>query len=106
MVSSLASKNHKTMHHNETDETMVRCLFELNTRDSIASSTNQQIPIFTTETNGKPRKQKFIMGRRNWCQVNYENDEWVFDIRVEKEKGMGQTVGYSVRTPPPRWIAS
>ncbi|KAJ7905339.1 hypothetical protein B0H14DRAFT_3078826 [Mycena olivaceomarginata] len=86
MVSSLASKNHKTMHHNETDETM--------------------IPIFTTETNGKPRKQKFIMGRRNWCQVNYEDDEWVFDIRVEKEKGMGQTVGYSVRTPPPRWIAS
>jgi len=86
MVSSLASKNHKTMHHSETDETM--------------------IPVFTTETNGKPRKQKFIMGRRNWCQVNYENHEWVFEIRVEKEKGMGETVGYSVRTPPPRWTDS
>ncbi|KAJ7273561.1 hypothetical protein B0H12DRAFT_1089992 [Mycena haematopus] len=84
MVSSLASKNHKTMHHSETDETM--------------------LPIFTTEPNGKPRKQKFIMGRRNWCQVNYEDHEWVFEIRVEQEKGVGQTVGYSVRTPPPRWI--
>ncbi|KAJ6547407.1 hypothetical protein B0H19DRAFT_954671 [Mycena capillaripes] len=86
MVSSLASNNHRTMHHSETDETM--------------------IPIFKTETNGKPRKQKFIMGRRNWCQVNWENDEWVFEIRVEKEKGMGETVGYFVRAPPPRWTRS
>ncbi|KAJ7172632.1 hypothetical protein C8R46DRAFT_158797 [Mycena filopes] len=86
MVSSLASKNHKTLHHLETDETM--------------------IPIFQTETNGKPRKQKFIMGRRNWCQVDYEDGEWVFEIHVEKEKGTGQTVGYSIRTPPPRWTAT
>ncbi|KAJ7470605.1 hypothetical protein FB451DRAFT_1340055 [Mycena latifolia] len=86
MVSSLAGKKHKTIHHIETDESM--------------------IPVFTTETNGKPRKQKFIMGRRNWCQVGWEDGEWVFEIRVEKEKGMGQTVGYSVRSPPPKWTAS
>ncbi|KAJ7738523.1 hypothetical protein DFH07DRAFT_84470 [Mycena maculata] len=86
MVSSLASRNHRTMHHVDTDETM--------------------IPIFATETNGKPRKQKFIMGRRNWCQVKWENGDWVFEIRVEKEKGVGQTVGYSVRSPAPRWTAS
>ncbi|KAJ7489860.1 hypothetical protein B0H11DRAFT_2156691 [Mycena galericulata] len=83
MVSRLASNNHKTMHHLHTDETMV--------------------PLFTTKTNGKPRKQKFIMGRRNWCQVKWENGDWVFEIRVEKEKGVGQTVGYSIRSPPPRW---
>ncbi|KAF7295060.1 C-CAP/cofactor C-like domain-containing protein [Mycena indigotica] len=83
MVSSLATKKHRTMHFADTDEAMV--------------------PIFQTETNGKTRKQQFIMGRRNWCQVEYQNHEWVFDIRVEKEKGLGETVGYSVRSPPPGW---
>ncbi|KAJ7752003.1 hypothetical protein B0H16DRAFT_1663119 [Mycena metata] len=86
MVSSLATKNHKTLHHLDTDETM--------------------IPIFKTDTNDKPRKQKFIMGRRNWCQVDYDDGEWVFEIHVEREKGMGQTVGYSVRTPAPKWTPS
>lgn len=35
------------------------------------------------------------MGRRNWCQVDWDSGtgELVFDIRVEKEKGGGQTVG-------------
>ncbi|KAJ7098064.1 hypothetical protein B0H15DRAFT_773302, partial [Mycena belliarum] len=86
MVSSLAGNKHRTIHHIDTDESM--------------------IPVFTTETNGKPRKQKFIMGRRNWCQVDYDNGEWVFEIRVEKEKGIGHTTGYSVRTPAPKWTAS
>jgi hypothetical protein len=62
------------------------------------------------------------MGRRNWCKVNWDEGtgDLVFDIRVEKEKGHGQTVGYAsvvsiasvclifmnsyvVRVPPPRW---
>ncbi|KAJ7063156.1 hypothetical protein C8F01DRAFT_1131743 [Mycena amicta] len=86
LVSSLASKKHKTMHFADTDEAMV--------------------PIFKTETSGKPRKQQFVMGRRNWCQVDWKDDEWVFEIRVEKEKGLGETVGYSVRAPPPRWQRS
>ncbi|KIM80802.1 hypothetical protein PILCRDRAFT_822082 [Piloderma croceum F 1598] len=85
MVSSLATKNHKTMHYADTDESMA--------------------PIFTTETNGSARKQKVVMGQRNWCSVNLDQatGDLVFDIRVEKEKGIGTTVGYAVRTPPPRW---
>ncbi|KAF8232307.1 hypothetical protein L208DRAFT_1272706 [Tricholoma matsutake] len=85
MVSSLATKVHKTLHHIETDEAM--------------------IPIFDTETNGTPRKQKFIMGRRNWCQVEWDprTGELIFDIRVEKDKGLGQTVGYAIRVPRPGW---
>jgi hypothetical protein len=61
------------------------------------------------------------MGQRNWCSVNWDQatGDLVFDIRVEKEKGIGTTVGYVyfvsqlgyisvpiryvVRTPPPRW---
>ncbi|KAG6919956.1 hypothetical protein DXG01_013305 [Tephrocybe rancida] len=75
MVSSLATKVHRTMHYCETDETM--------------------IPLFQNETNGTPRKQKFIMGRRNWCAVDWDerSGDVVFDIRVEKEKGLGETVG-------------
>jgi len=85
MVSSLATKIHKTLHGIDTDETMV--------------------PLFSTETNGQPRKQKFIMGKRNWCSVvwNEQTRELIFDIRVEKEKGCGKTVGYSQPVPRPGW---
>ncbi|TFK42983.1 hypothetical protein BDQ12DRAFT_677131 [Crucibulum laeve] len=87
MVSSLATKVHKTLHHIDTDETM--------------------LPVFETDTSGKPQKQKYIMGQRNWCQVDWDTQtgELVFDIRVEKEKGYGVTAGYPVRTPPPGWQA-
>lgn len=53
-----------------------------------------QLPVFQTETNGTTRKQKFIMGQRNWCQVDWDRQtgELNFDIRVEKERGLGQTV--------------
>jgi hypothetical protein len=73
------------MHYADTDETM--------------------IPVFSKDTNGTSRKQKYIMARRNWCSVNWDHatGDLLFDIRVEKEKGIGNTVGYSVRTPPPRW---
>lgn len=39
--------------------------------------------------------QMFIMGKRNYCMVNWEEQtgDLVFDIRVEKEKGYGETVG-------------
>ncbi|KIJ16745.1 hypothetical protein PAXINDRAFT_180062 [Paxillus involutus ATCC 200175] len=88
MVSTLATKTHKTLHHAETDEIM--------------------LPLFPQEPNGTPRvKNKYIMGRRNWCAVRWDfnTGELVFDIRVEKEKGFGESVGYEVRTPPPQWIA-
>ncbi|KAF9246124.1 hypothetical protein BU15DRAFT_84931 [Melanogaster broomeanus] len=88
MVSALATKTHKTLHHTETDETMM--------------------PIFTHEPDGTPRaKNKYIMGRRNWCAIWWDSytGDLVFDIRVEKEKGLGDSVGYVIRTPPPQWIA-
>lgn len=36
------------------------------------------------------------MGQRNWCSVKYKEStgELIFDIRVETEKGCGQTHGY------------
>ncbi|OBZ75883.1 hypothetical protein A0H81_04778 [Grifola frondosa] len=46
MVSTLATKTHRTLHHLDTDESM--------------------IPIFETDTNGTAPKSKYIMGRRNW----------------------------------------
>jgi len=88
MVSTLANKTHKTLHHAETDETM--------------------IPLFTHDPDGTPRdKNKFIMGRRNWCAVWWDRNsgELVFDIRVEKGKGLGESVSYPIRTPPPQWVA-
>ncbi|KAF9218252.1 hypothetical protein BS17DRAFT_791875, partial [Gyrodon lividus] len=66
------------------------------------------MPLFTHEPNGTPRvKNKYIMGRRNWCAVwwDFNTGELVFDIRVEKEKGLGDSIGYEVRTLPPQWIA-
>lgn len=64
------------------------------------------------------------MGRRNWCKVflDVNSGDLVFDMRVEKEKGIGTTVGcvhgsiliygdtaltpnlsYVVKAPAPRW---
>ncbi|KAH0827015.1 hypothetical protein J3R83DRAFT_4684 [Lanmaoa asiatica] len=77
MVSRLAAKTHKTLHHTETDEIMM--------------------PLFTHEPDGTLRERnKYIMGRRNWCAVWWEptSGEMVFDIRVEREKGVGESVGY------------
>ncbi|KAI0747647.1 hypothetical protein C8Q80DRAFT_1353629 [Daedaleopsis nitida] len=86
MVSALSTKTHKTLHHEETDETM--------------------IPAFEKDTDGKSSpKSKYIMGKRNWCSVKYDatSGELVWDIRVEIAKGRGETTGYVVRSPPPRW---
>ncbi|KAG1877803.1 hypothetical protein DFJ58DRAFT_752768 [Suillus subalutaceus] len=87
MVSTLATKTHRTLHHAETDEVM--------------------LPLFTKEPNGNNRLQnKYIMGRRNWCAVSCdpETQELEFDIRVEIEKGVGVSYGYPVRSPPPKWF--
>ncbi|KAI0781344.1 hypothetical protein BD413DRAFT_27799 [Trametes elegans] len=85
MVSALASKTHRTLHHAETDEVM--------------------IPIFERDTDGSPPKSKYIMGRRNWCSVNWDraSGDLVWDVRIEIQKGNGQTTGYVVRSPAPRW---
>ncbi|KAJ8463846.1 hypothetical protein ONZ45_g17443 [Pleurotus djamor] len=76
MVSSLATKIHKTLHAAETDESM--------------------IPLFDVEPhNDMKRSQKFIMGKRNWCSVRLDPNtgDLVTIIHVEKEKGRGQTKG-------------
>ena len=36
------------------------------------------------------------MGRRNWCSIILESEGLLFDIRVEKEKGQGETVEYGI----------
>lgn len=82
------------------------------------------MPLFETDTDGSAPKNKYIMGRRNWCAVKWDSasGDLVFDIRVEKQKGYGETVGYVhdvsfllhastltqvysyiARAPPPRW---
>jgi len=85
MVAMLSEKPHKTMHYCQTDEVM--------------------IPLFKKDTKGQPLKNKNILGRRNYCMVHYDEGsmELVFDIRVEKEKGIGTTVSYPVSAPPPMW---
>lgn len=75
MVGTLATKTHRTLHHMDTDESM--------------------LPVFSVDTNGGQPKSKYIMGRRNWCSVTWDSmsGDLVFDIRVEKDKGHGHTVG-------------
>ena len=100
MVSSLATKVHKTLHTIETDETMVCFLFLSVRRQSLffTRSLRSQQPIFEKEPTGQPRKQKYIMGKRNWCRVEWDeqNGEVEFDIRVEREKGCGVTTGWVI----------
>ncbi|GJJ11970.1 hypothetical protein Clacol_006208 [Clathrus columnatus] len=74
MVGLLADKKHRTMHYTDTDECMV--------------------PLFERDVNGSAPKSRFIMGRRNWCQVQYDEVTGGLDfrIRVEREKGIGATV--------------
>jgi hypothetical protein len=38
------------------------------------------------------------MGRRNWCSISLEepSGDLLFDIRVEKVKGHGETLGYLI----------
>jgi hypothetical protein len=76
MVGTLASKTHRTMHYCDTDESMV--------------------PLFTQDPDGSSSKSKYIMGKRNWTAVTWDpsTGEMLYDIRVEKEKGCGQTVGW------------
>ncbi|KZV71815.1 hypothetical protein PENSPDRAFT_650377 [Peniophora sp. CONT] len=87
LVNSLSSKTHATMHSVGTDETM--------------------IPIFQTDTDGSKQKSPYIIGRRNWCAIflDHTSGDLVFDLRVEKVKGHGETVGYITRVPAPRWQA-
>nr|ODN95442.1 plasma membrane protein [Cryptococcus depauperatus CBS 7855] len=84
MVNILGGHKHRTLHHEHTDETM--------------------IPLFAHDTDGKALKRKFALNRRNYTIVEYNSQEGlVFDIRIEKSQGAGETVGYTVKAPKPQW---
>jgi hypothetical protein len=70
-----------------------------------ADTDEEMYPLFIKDTDGSKPKSNYIMGRRNWCSITLEqpSGDLLFDIRVEKAKGYGETVGYPMRAPPPRW---
>lgn len=83
------------MHEQLTDEEMVNdqiAYFEIQALIRVFP----QIPLFTQEPDGSPPRGKYIMGRRNWCAVRWDQTtrQLIFDIRVEKQKGFGETVGF------------
>ena len=99
-MSSLATRVHKTLHSIDTDEIMVcRTIFFFFVFPRVTAlifPLTLQQPIFANEPTGQPRKQKFIMGKRNWCRVEWDEQtgEVEFDIRVERDKGCGVTTGW------------
>lgn len=81
----LNKKVHKTLHHENTDETMM--------------------DVFKTDTDGKTLKNPYFMGRRNYCIAHTDpQGDLCFGIMVEKQQGVGETKEYGVVIPPPRWI--
>jgi len=81
------------MHSADTDEKMVSQI-----RQSTVGLIHKggcQIALFGTDTDGSKPKSQYIMGRRNWCCITLlqQSGDLLFDIRVEKEKGHGETVG-------------
>ncbi|WWC65575.1 uncharacterized protein I303_108193 [Kwoniella dejecticola CBS 10117] len=83
MVAMLGRNKHRTLPQ-DTDEIM--------------------IPLFMTDTDGSKSKLKTALNRRNYAAVEYnQNGELVFDIRVEKSQGAGETVGYPIKAPAVKW---
>ena len=86
-----------------------------------------QMPLFKHDTDGSVRKSpvrtacgdelaatfahtangrsQYIMGRRNYTSIQFDEQtgNLNFDICVEKTQGTGETKGYGVVSPPPRW---
>lgn len=85
MVGLLAGNKHRTLHSEHTDEKMM--------------------PLFKVDTDESHRKHPFLMGRRNYCSVVFDppSGNLNFDICVEKVQGGGETKGYGIIAPPPRW---
>lgn len=87
------SKRHRT-HDADTDEEMV-------SRDSNYCTVGldhhavDQVPLFERDTDGSKPQSHYLMGRRNWCSITLiqHTGDLLFDIRVEKDKGHGETVG-------------
>ncbi|OCF33366.1 plasma membrane protein [Kwoniella heveanensis BCC8398] len=84
MVALLGRNKHRTL-PKDTDEIM--------------------IPLFEKDTDGQPSKLKGrCLNRRNYAAVEYkDNGDLIFEFRVEKSQGAGETVPYAVTAPAPRW---
>jgi hypothetical protein len=72
---TVARHKHRTMHRVQTDEVMV--------------------PLFAKSSSGQKGKHKYVAGSRNYATADWDarTGELKFDIRVEKEKGFGETEG-------------
>ena len=62
---------------------------------TLVHQARDQHPLFDKDTDGSKPKSQYIMGRRNWCSITMKqpSGDLLFDIRVEKEQGHGETVG-------------
>ena len=75
------------MHAQDTDEGMViQALTDVNIFDSLLTN---------LIGHWQPNSGRYIMGRRNWCGVwwDQKSQNLIFDIRVETQKGIGEIVG-------------
>ena len=81
------------MHYADTDEKMVSQIRQSTV--GLIHKCGGQIALFDKDTDGSKPKSQYIMGRRNWCCITLQqpSGDLLFDIRVEKEKGHGETVG-------------
>jgi hypothetical protein len=80
------------MHYAHTDEGMVSQIRRSTVR--LIHKGGGQVALFDRDTDGSKPRSQYIMGRRNWCCITLQpSGELLFDIRVEKEKGRGETVG-------------
>ena len=85
------AKRHRT-HFSDTEEEMVSLDSSMHRRTQ--PHAGDQVPLFDKDTNGSKPQSHYIMPRRNWCSISLiPTGELLFDIRVEKEKGHGETVG-------------
>lgn len=84
-LNMLAPHKHRTLHHDHTDEVM--------------------LPVFQEGLRTDKRRLNFVAGARNYTigERDPTTGEFVFDIRVERRTGEGETKGYVVRVPPPKW---
>lgn len=85
MVAILSGNKHRTLHRHHTDERMLR--------------------VFETDTDGTPIKRPYVLARRNYAAILYNEStgELNFQFRVEKAPGVGETKLYNVVAPPPQY---
>ncbi|KAG8822418.1 hypothetical protein FRC19_006026 [Serendipita sp. 401] len=87
-LNMLAGHKHRTLHYYHTDEVM--------------------LPVFQEGLRTDTRHLNYVAGARNYTigERDPSTGEFVFDVRVERRTGQGETKGYVVRIPPPQWEPS